>query len=265
MAVLTVVVLASVAALAYAAIFDPKTGLLGGSQRGSAGANLPDRPSGDPEEATVEEPPPEEPPPEEPPPKEPTEPKKPLEPTPGYNMVRTPDGGLTVEVPQSWGVEIGEDSEKEAGPNTWSYHTGEYLTSSITTAPNLDAWYSTGTSGAYVVAAKTLAQYSDYELTHSLLYANRAENCATTGPYEDYVRPPYSGKMQTWYECGPDGATTFAVTAAPESRECVAVLDVRISDEADREAIEHLVGTVEVDCGLVTSQPLATSSASASP
>jgi hypothetical protein len=44
------------------------------------------------------------------------------------------------------------------------------------------------------VASKTLKQYSDYELTHSLLYANRAQNC-TTGPYKDYDRPPYSGKI----------------------------------------------------------------------
>jgi hypothetical protein len=170
-------------------------------------------------------------------------------------------------VPQSWGVETGEDSEKEAGPNTWSYHAGEYLTSSITTAPNLDAWYSTGTSGAYLVASKRLTQYSDYELTHSLLFAHRAEDCTTTGPYKDYNRPPYSGKIQTWYECGLDGATTFAVAATPERRECMVVLDVRISNEADRKAIEHLVNTFEVDCGsLPPSEPLdasATASASA--
>lgn len=55
-----------------------------------------------------------------------------------------------------------------------------------------------------------------------------------------HERPPYSGKIQTWYGCGRDGATTFAVAAAPEGRTCMVVFDVRISDEADREAIEHL-------------------------
>jgi hypothetical protein len=43
------------------------------------------------------------------------------------------------------------------------------------------------------------------------------------------------------------------------------VLDARISDEADREAIEHLVNSFEVDCGRVTSEPLASPPASASP
>ena len=42
-------------------------------------------------------------------------------------------------------------------------------------------------------------------------------------------------------------------------------LSARVSEEADREAIEHLVDTVEVDCGRVTSGPLPASSASASP
>ena len=40
------------------------------------------------------------------------------EPAPGYNLIKTPDGSLSVEVPPSWGVETGEDSEKGAGPNT---------------------------------------------------------------------------------------------------------------------------------------------------
>jgi hypothetical protein len=184
-------------------------------------------------------------------------------PAPGYNLIETPDGSLSAEVPQSWGVETGEDSEKEAGPNTWSYHAEKYLTSSITTAPSLEAWYSGGTSGAYFVASRTLAQYSDYELTHSFFNASKAELCAEAGSYNDYDRGSYSGKLQTWYDCGVDGATTYSLAAAPEGRECVVVLGARISDEANREAIEHLVGTFEVDCGLVSEQPLAIPSSSA--
>lgn len=183
---------------------------------------------------------------------------------PDYDLVEDPAGGLTVEVPPSWGVETGEESEKAGtGLNTWSYHAGEYIISSITTAPDLDAWYTTGASGAYMVASKALAQYSDYELTHSMLFANRAENCATTGPYEDYNRSPYSGKIQTWYDCGPDGATTYAVTVAPGGRECVAVFDMRVSDEVHREAVEHILDSFEVDCQNVASEPLATPSTSA--
>ena len=149
-------------------------------------------------------------------------------------------------------------------PGSWSYHAGEYLFSSITTAPNLATWYATGSSGAYFVASRALTQYSDYEITHSLVNANKAETCAETGPYDDYEREHLSGKLQTWYGCGEDGATVYDLVAYPEGRECVVALNARISDEADREAIEHLVDTVEVDCARVTSGPLATPSAAAS-
>jgi hypothetical protein len=177
---------------------------------------------------------------------------------PGYDLIRTPNGSLSAGVPAGWEVEIGEDSEKDAASNTWSYYAGEYLTSSITTAPSLDAWYGSGASGAYFVASKALAQYSDYELTHSLFNANKAAVC-TAGPYEDLNRSPYSGKIQTWYDCGVDDATTFTVAAAPEGRECVVVLGARVSEEADREAIEHIIRTFEVDCGRVTSETQALS------
>jgi hypothetical protein len=177
---------------------------------------------------------------------------------PSYDLIRTPNGSLSAEVPADWEVEIGEDSEKDAESNTWSYYAGEYLTSSITTAPNLDTWYGSGASGAYFVASKALTKYSDYELTHSLFNANKATAC-TPGPYEDLNRSPYSGKIQTWYDCGVDDATTFTVAAAPEGRECVVVLGARVSEEADREAIEHIIHTFEVDCGRVTSQKLALS------
>jgi hypothetical protein len=160
-------------------------------------------------------------------------------PAPGYNLIQTADGSLSAEVPPSWGVETGEDSEKDAaGPGSWSYF----------------------------VAARVLTQYSDYEITHSLFNASKAETCAEAGPYKDYRRPPYSGKLQTWYGCGSDRATVYTLAAYPKGRECVVALNARISDEADREAIEHLVDTVEVDCGRVTSGPLAApSGATASP
>ena len=170
-------------------------------------------------------------------------------------------------MPPSWGVETGEDSEKEGtAPGSWSYHAGEYLFSSITTAPSLEVWYGgeQGSSGAYLVASRELAQYSDFELTHSFINAGKYEGCDQEGPYDDFERGSLSGKLQTWYGCGVDGATTYTLAARPKGGGCVVALNARISEEADREAIQHLVDTVEVDCGSVTSGPLTTPPASAS-
>ena len=162
-------------------------------------------------------------------------------------------------------METGEDSEKEADSGSWSYHAGEYLASSITTAKSLEGWYDgSGSSGAYFVASRALAEYSDDEITHSLLNATKGDTCAETGPYTDYDRGPYSGKLQTWHGCGEDGATEYALAAAPEGRECVVALGARVSEEADREAVEHLVDTFEADCEAVASEPLPDAAASPS-
>jgi|SRR5829696_3873778 len=46
-------------------------------------------------------------------------------PSPGYNLIQTPDESLKAQVPPSWGVETGEDSEGEGtGPNSWSTTRG---------------------------------------------------------------------------------------------------------------------------------------------
>lgn len=71
--------------------------------------------------------------------------------------------------------------------------------------------------------------------------------------------------MQVWFGCGADGADTYSVAAAPEGRECVVVIDARVSEEADREDIEHLIDTFEVDCGGVSSEELVSSPSTATP
>jgi hypothetical protein len=108
-------------------------------------------------------------------------------------------------------------------------------------------------SVAYILAWGTLAQkYTDDDLIHSLLLERRPDRC-TPGSYEDYDRAHYSGNFQTWYDCGVYGTTAFAVTAAPEGRECVVVLDARLVGGSDHDTIHHLIDTFEVNCGLVIS------------
>ena len=176
-------------------------------------------------------------------------------PAPGYNLIEDPSGRLSLEVPVGWTVLTGADSEYPGiQVRNWSSVAGEDLTSSITATPNLGDWHDLDppAPGAYVVASKTLAQtYTDDELIYSTLYAGQAENCED-GSSEAFQRPPLSGKMQTWQNCRGQGVTNYIVAAHPENRECVAVLQARLTDEADREALEHILDTLEVDCGRVS-------------
>ena len=188
-----------------------------------------------------------------------------------HNFVEVSAGGLTVELPPDWEAETGAASEGAGGPNSWSYYAGEYIESSITAAQSLQDWKygGTPTSGTYMVASRSLAQtYTDDELIHSLLFSHKADKCVA-GTYSDFERPPYSGKIQTWYDCGPNDNTSFVVAAAPEGRECVVVLDAITASTADSGAIEHILDSFEVNCAsLPTPTPIdasATASPSASP
>jgi hypothetical protein len=182
-------------------------------------------------------------------------------------VVEASAGSLTIELPPDWEAETGAASEGAGGPNSWSYYAGEYIESSITAAHNLQDWKYGGepTSGTYIVASKSLAQtYTDDELIHSLLYDGKANKC-TAGPFRDFDRPPYSGMIQTWYDCGLNDNTSYVVSAAPEGRECVVVLDVITASTADREAVEHILDSFEVNCAALPSPTPVDASVTASP
>ena len=182
-----------------------------------------------------------------------TPPEEPTRPAPGYNLIQDPTGSLTLEAPSSWGVQTGSDSEG-AGAN-WSAFIGEEITSSITTAPSLEAWYGGGeASGAYIVASRTLAQKYTYdELIYSALFANLPANhsCTTIGRPLDYERPPYSGQIQAYSGCDGVNSTYILAAAAPEGRECAVFVQARISSEADRGIVLHMLDTFEVNCGTI--------------
>ncbi len=165
-----------------------------------------------------------------------------------------------MEVPSDWEVYTGEDSEAPPGVSTrsqgdlfpgWSDFAGEEITSSITTSPDIEALYNPGAAvpGAYVVASRSLAQtYTDDELIYSGLFEGMAGNCVA-GPNEDFDNPPLSGQMQTWENCRGLGVTNYVAAAAPEGRECVVLLQIKLISEADRQVAQRLLDTVEVDCG----------------
>jgi hypothetical protein len=165
-------------------------------------------------------------------------------PTPGYQLVKDDSGNLRVEVPSGWEVTTGEDSEEGPGSN-WSSFGGESVGSSITASPDLYAWHNTpGTPGIYIVASKGLAQrYTNDELVAS--GPNDFSEGCEPGPLQDFDRSTYSGKMQTW-NC--DQGTFLTLAAAPESRECVVIVQIGMYSEADRESAQHILNTFEADC-----------------
>jgi hypothetical protein len=167
-----------------------------------------------------------------------------------YKTVTDDTGALSVEVPSGWEVITGEDSEVGS---SWSSFADENVSSSITASADLGAWQNTsGVPGVYIVALRYLAQrYTDDELVVS--GPNDFSASCERGDRRDFDRHPYSGRMQVWKNCAGNGeANLVTLAAAPEGRECVAVLQIGMYGEADVEAGQRILDTFEADCRLLS-------------
>lgn len=116
----------------------------------------------------------------------------------------------------------------------------------IAASSDINAWAAgSPVPGMFMVASRDLAQeYDEDQLVDSSL--NDLSSC-DAGERQVFDRPPYSGKLQTW-DCRADGSTIFKLAATPESRECAIVLQIKMYNEADREAARHVLESFETDC-----------------
>jgi hypothetical protein len=170
---------------------------------------------------------------------------------PAYALVEGDSGKLSLEVPSGWKEHItaGSEPEGEKG-KTWSSFLGENAGPSVAAINDLDSWR-TGArphKGAYLVASKKLAQqYIDDELVTS--GPNDYSTSCEAGARRDFDRPPYSGVLQEWTNCGGESDhTALTLAAAPEGRECVILLQIGGYLQGDEENIQHILNTFEADC-----------------
>lgn len=184
-------------------------------------------------------------------------PEEPSGPAPGYALLEHGSGALSVEVPVEWDERIYVDSEGEKGRSSWSSFLAEDKSAgpSMTAVNDLDSWR-TGTpghQGVYMVASRNLAQeYTDNELV--TLGPNDYSSSCETSITRDLDRPPYSGKILEWENCAGDSDhTAITLAAAPQVRECVIVAQIGgyFLTEADEESIQHVLDTLETDCGKI--------------
>ena len=178
------------------------------------------------------------------------------EPAPGHILLKDNSGQLSVEVPSEWKEHIIVESEGEKGKN-WSALLGEGESAgpSITAVNDLYSWRNgtRGHKGVFMVASKKLAQeYTDDELV--ALGPNDYSASCQAGTVEDFDRPPYSGRILAWANCGGDREhNVITVVAAPKGRECVVVAQVGgyIETETDEENRQHVLDTFDANCGKI--------------
>jgi hypothetical protein len=174
---------------------------------------------------------------------------------PAHTLVEGNSGNLSLEVPSGWKEHItaGSEPEGEKG-KTWSSFLGENAGPSVAAMNDLDSWR-TGArphKGAYLVASRKLAQeYTDDQLVAS--GPNDYSASCEAGARRNFDRPPYSGVMQEWSNCGEESDhTALTLAAAPEGRECVVLLQIGGYLQGDEENIQHILDTFKADCGSIS-------------
>lgn len=175
--------------------------------------------------------------------------------TPGYALLKHDSGALSVEVPTDWDERMVADQEGEKGRTSWSAFLGEGETAgpSMTAVNDLYSWRNgtPGHQGAYMVTSKQLAQeYTDDELV--ALGPNDYSSSCEASTVEDFERPPYSGKIQEWNNCG--GSSDHAaitLSAAPEGRECVFLAQIGGLPRVEEETVQHILSTFGTDCARI--------------
>lgn len=171
-------------------------------------------------------------------------------PAPGYTLVSDDTGALTMELPDDWVVVTGPESE--VGGPSWSSFLGETVGTTVTASPNFDAWYGAPVAtGIYAVASRTLAEgYTNEDLV--VTGPSDFSPICTLGDAKDFERPPYQARIQAWKDCNGDPQSyLLAVAIAPEDRECVIVMQIGTTSQADRDTAQRIIDTVEVDCGSI--------------
>lgn len=180
----------------------------------------------------------------------------------GWSSANVPvehdSGAHLAEALSDWDERVLVDSEGEKGRASWSsvLDDGGGAGPLSTAVNDLYSWRNgtAGHRGTYMVASKKLAgTYTDDELVASGPNDSSSSSCEA-GTIQDFDRPPYSGKVREWNNCGGEcDHTAVTLAAAPEGRECVVLLQIGgyFRTQAEEESIQHVLDTFETDCARI--------------
>ena len=145
-----------------------------------------------------------------------------------YESVTDDTGAIRVSVPVQW-------ADRDTAPATLDDGTqAPYIAAATDLEGFVNGWTSPG-----LVFAKLPATA---DLDASLAQFGFAESC-TDGGITDYADPVFTGKYQTWLDCG--GTTNDVVTlvAVPADSSYLAVIQAQIVTDADLDALDQAFNT----------------------
>ena len=149
---------------------------------------------------------------------------------PEYTYVQDDSGTLSVEVPTDWADVDGSPITLDDGSTV----------NQVTATPDLATFQqSFSVSGVQMVVFEG-GQDAD-EAMDTLTDTIGATSACTSEGREDYSDPAYTGRIETFSGCEGGDAVFVAIVAAPEGAEFTIFVGVQILNQADYEALDHVI------------------------
>jgi serine protease Do len=153
-----------------------------------------------------------------------------------YVRVTDDSEALTMAIPAEWSQISGEP---------WTID-GQVIGGAISAASDLDAFYETWAEpGVFFGASRVLAQTMNEKDMLDQNLNDFSGDCSYEGrnTYKDEV---YTGMYDHFTNCGGAGSTFIVLSAVPENRGFLILLQVQVVSQADLEALDNLLSSFEV-------------------
>ncbi len=155
----------------------------------------------------------------------------------GYVEVWDDTGALVMEVPTEWSVDLATEPLLD--------DNGEYLSSVIEAASNLDDFWSTfDTPGVAFYASDVLVEnYNVGSLLDEL--AGNYDACIYDGRYS-YDDGVYVGEYDLYVDCSDVNSVIIELAAVPADESYITYLVIQAVSDADLDAMDHILDTFYV-------------------
>ena len=162
-----------------------------------------------------------------------------------YVKVTDDSGAITVEVPAEWAQIDGAQWE-----TTWG--SLNITAPSIAASANIDQYLNSwDKSGVFFAASSDMGRTGGYmQLLEGIQgWYNKDCRLNSSSKYADDL---YEGQYQLWKDCGPNKTYSLVLTARPKENKTafLILIDMRITNDADLDALDHILNTFLVKGGV---------------
>ncbi len=154
-----------------------------------------------------------------------------------YTTLVDIENAIQFEVPTAW-----DDTDD----STWLFDD-EVVGSALSASPNYDDFLNTyDTPGVFFGASEVLAERFTVDSLLDRFKGNNDELDCTYEGRDSYEDALYTGFYDYYSDCGDIGSTIIDLVAEPEDQSFLMWLNIQVVDDADLDALDHILNSFQV-------------------